>query len=236
MGSCRTTIFVVDDEESMRTSLKRLLGANGFDVRVFESGHHFLLEHDPTPPGCVLLDLALPGLNGLQVQDALRDAGSERPIIFLTGQGSVSSSVRALKRGAVDFISKPTDETELLAAIDAAVAADGLMRERRRLISYIEQRLKTLTPREREVLVRVVEGRLNKQIADEFGTQEPTIKVHRARVMRKMGARTLADLVHLAARVGIGESASCLPMITTKAERSSQPDVRSADRAHRAAE
>jgi FixJ family two-component response regulator len=229
MDTGRTIIFVVDDEESMRVSLKRLLSANGFEVRVFESGHHFLLEHDPTIPGCILLDLALPGLSGLQVQDALRDAGNDRPIIFLTGQADVPSSVRALKRGAVDFISKPTGEAELLAAIHAAVAADFMVRERRKLISHVEQRLQRLTRREREVLVRVVEGRLNKQIAGEFGTQERTIKVHRARVMRKMGARTLADLVHLAARVGIGDSTTSI-MSSMKVEACSHSSATTADR------
>lgn len=225
MDTLKATVFVVDDEESVRVSLRRLLMASGFDVRTFESGHHFLLEHDAERLGCVLLDLALPGLTGLQVQDALRDAGVERPIIFVTGQGDVPSSVRALKRGAVDFISKPIGETELLAAIRAAVALDGAARERRWLIAQIQERMELLTRREREVFVRVVEGRLNKQIAGEFGTQERTIKVHRARVMRKMGVRTLADLVHMASRVGIGEPANPAPEFVRKMEAARQADA-----------
>lgn len=222
METSEATIFVVDDEESVRVSLKRLLTATGYDVRTFESGHHFLLEHDGDVPGCLLLDLALPGLSGLQVQDALRDAGSERPIIFVTGQADVPSSVRALKRGAVDFISKPTDDAELLQAIHSAVVLDVAARERRQMIAQMQQRIARLTRREREVFVRVVEGRLNKQIAGEFGTQERTIKVHRARVMRKMGARTLAELVHLAARIGIGETASPVPEFVSRMEAARQ--------------
>jgi FixJ family two-component response regulator len=211
MDTSRATIFVVDDEELVRKSLLRLLTVHGFDVREFASGQQFLLEHDDSLPGCLLLDLALPGISGLQVQDKLRDSGVERPIVFVTGQGDVPSSVRALKRGAVDFISKPVEEAELLAAINTAVAVDRGARERRRLVKQVRERVALLTKREREVFERVVEGRLNKQIAGEFGTQERTIKVHRARVMRKMGARTLAELVHLASRVGIGEPSNSVP-------------------------
>ncbi len=218
METSTATVFVVDDDESVRVSLKRLLTASGYSVRTFESGHHFLLEHDADVAGCVLLDLALPGLSGLQVQDALRDAGSERPIIFVTGQGDVPSSVRALKRGAVDFISKPVGHADLLQAIHSAVVLDVTARERRRMIAQIQQRTARLTRREREVFVRVVEGRLNKQIAGEFGTQERTIKVHRARVMHKMGARTLAELVHMASRIGIGEPASPAPEFVSRME------------------
>lgn len=225
MDTAKATIFVVDDEECVRASLRRLLAASGFEVRTFESGHHFLLEHEAERPGCVLLDLALPGLSGLQVQDALRDGGIERPIIFLTGNADVHSSVRALKRGAVDFISKPIEDAQLLEVIRAAVALDGEARERRRLIAQIQERMDRLTRREREVFVRVVEGRLNKQIAGEFGTQERTIKVHRARVMRKMGARTLADLVHLAARLGIGEPTPPAPEFVRKMEAARQSDA-----------
>lgn len=206
METIRPVVFVVDDEGRVRSSLVRLLSAYDFDVRTFATGHQFLLEHDDKPHGCILLDLAMPDISGLQVQDRLRDAGIERPIIFLTGQADVSSSVRALKRGAVDFISKPFDESELLAAIRTAVARDAASREHRRLVALVEQRVSLLTPREREVFQRVIEGRLNKQIAGEFGTREGTIKLHRSRVMRKLGARTLVDLVHLASQVGIGET------------------------------
>lgn len=225
MDTAKATIFVVDDEESVRVSLKRLLSASGFNVFAFESGHHFLLEHDADLPGCVLLDLALPGLSGLQVQDALRDAGIDRPIIFLTGQGDVPSSVRALKRGAVDFIGKPIGDVDLLAALEAALVLDAAARERRKLVAQVQQGIDRLTRREREVFIRVVEGRLNKQIAGEFGTQERTIKVHRARVMRKMGARTLADLVHFASRVGIGEPGSPAPAFARRIEATRQTNA-----------
>lgn len=208
MDASAPTIFIVDDEERVRNALARLMKTYGYHTRCFASGREFLLEHDASLAGCALLDLELPEMNGLQIQEALRAAGVDRAVIFVTGRADVPSSVRALKRGAIDFVTKPIDETELLRAIREALAADALNRERRVLIQEVHERLATLTPREREVLVRVVEGKLNKQIAGEFGTQEFTIKVHRARVMRKMGARTLADLVHLAARVGIGESAA----------------------------
>lgn len=205
MQTGSTTVFVVDDEPLVRASLVRLLSSHDFNVRAFASGHQFLLEHDDSLPGCVLLDLAMPDISGLEVQGKMRDAGVERPIIFLTGQGDVPSSVRALKCGAADFISKPVEESELLSAIRAAVAFDCQARRHRQLAAHIQQRVSLLTPREREVLERVVEGRLNKQIAGEFGTQEGTIKLHRARVMRKLGAKTIVDLLHLASHVGIGE-------------------------------
>jgi FixJ family two-component response regulator len=218
MDACKATIFVVDDDAGVRRALARLLLANDFDVQAFESGHHFLLEHDPNIPGCILLDLELPGMSGLQVQDALRDAGIDRPIIFVTGHGDVPSSVRALKRGAVDFISKPIAEPELLAAISDALELERAAREKRALATQIQQRVRRLTPREGEVFLRVVKGRLNKQIAAELGTQERTIKVHRARVMRKMGARTLADLVLLASRIGPGEANARLTELTRKSQ------------------
>jgi FixJ family two-component response regulator len=217
MERSKATIFVVDDEESVRKAFNRLLTANDFNVKTFESGERFLQEHDATLPGCLLLDLSLPDVNGLQVQDALSTAGIDRPIIFVTGRADVPSSVRALKGGAVDFISKPIEEADLLRAIQTALALDHEVRQRRTAVEQVKQRMSRLTPREYQVFVRVVEGRLNKQIAGELGTQERTVKVHRARVMRKMGARTLADLIHLAARVQIGERTSAAVEFAKKA-------------------
>ncbi len=146
----------------------------------------------------------MPGLNGLELQEALTKMGSTIPIIFLTGHGTVPASVKAMKGGALDFLSKPVDEKDLLAAIHIAIEKDGLARQRCAEIDEIQARLKTLTPRELEVLTHVVSGQLNKQIAYDLGTVEKTIKVHRARVMEKMKANSVAELVHLCERVGIG--------------------------------
>ena len=154
-------------------------------------------------PGCVVLDLAMPGLNGLELQTALAASGCQRPIIFVSGHGDVPSSVRAMKAGAVDFLTKPVSEENLLAAIRRAIDRDRLMRQARAELQAIGERLNTLTPREREVLQHVVAGQLNKQIAADLGTVEKTVKVHRSRVMEKMGVRSLADLVRMAERIGV---------------------------------
>jgi FixJ family two-component response regulator len=199
------TVYVVDDEPDMLKALERLLGAAGFSVQTFSSPDQFLVQHDDTAPGCILLDLAMPGLNGLELQQALQAQGSTLPIVFLTGRGDIASSVRAMKLGAADFLTKPVDATELIAAVDAA-----LMRNRERRADLAERhllasRLAALTAREREVFALIVQGRLNKQIAAECGTVEKTIKFHRANLMRKLGVRTVADLVRLAERAGTGK-------------------------------
>ena len=172
-------------------------------VAAFDSPREFLERFDPSAPGCLVLDLAMPGLTGLELQKALAAKGRELPIVFLTGRGDIATSVRAMKLGAVDFLTKPVDDEDLLSAIRSALEKNRTSRTAREELARIEQRLALLTPREREVLERVVAGRLNKQIAAELGTVEKTVKVHRARVMRKMGARTVAELVRLAARAGI---------------------------------
>lgn len=192
------TIFLVDDDEAVLRALRRLLAAAGYEVVSYASPLQFLAEHDPAVPGCAVLDLSMPGIDGLGIQAAL-SAGSEmRPVIFLTGTGDISTSVRAMKAGAVDFLTKPVQANDLLAAIARAVALDREGREARSGAAEAAARLATLTPREREVLTLVVAGRLNKQIAHELGTSIKTIKVHRARVMAKMGVRTVADLVRAA--------------------------------------
>lgn len=202
------TVFLVDDDPSILRALTRLLRVGGHAVRAFRSPRDFLAQHDPAVPGCVVLDLAMPGLNGLDLQTALAASGCQRPIIFVSGHGDVPSSVRAMKAGAVDFLTKPVSEEILLAAIRRAIDRDRLMRQARAELQAIGERLYTLTPREREVLQHVVAGQLNKQIAADLGTVEKTVKVHRSRVMEKMGVRSLADLVRMAERFGIAATAA----------------------------
>ncbi len=197
------TVFLVDDDPSILRALTRLLRAGGHEVSAFRSPRDFLAQHDPAVPGCVVLDLAMPGLNGLELQTALAASGCQRPLIFVSGHGDVPSSVRAMKAGAIDFLTKPVSEEILLAAIERAIGRDRLMRQSRAELQAIGERLNRLTPREREVLQHVVAGQLNKQIAADLGTVEKTVKVHRSRVMEKMGVRSLADLVRMAERIGI---------------------------------
>jgi FixJ family two-component response regulator len=184
-------------------ALSRLLRTVGYHVRTFNSPEVFLEQHDPTVPGCAIFDVAMPGLDGLQLQSALTAGGIERPVIFITGKGDIPTSVRAMKAGAVDFLTKPVQEDELLSAIARAAAKEAEVRNVRAEIDTIEAKLAKLTPREREVLSHVIAGRLNKQIAGDLGTVEKTVKVHRGRMMEKLGVRTVADLVRLAERAGI---------------------------------
>ena len=197
------TVFLVDDDPSILRALTRLLRAGGYQVSAFRSPRDFLAQHDAAVPGCVVLDLAMPGLNGLELQTALAAAGCQRPIVFISGHGDIPSSVRAMKAGAVDFLTKPVSEENLLAAIQRAIERDRLMRQVSAELQAIAERLNRLTPREREVLHHVVAGQLNKQIAADLGTVEKTVKVHRSRVMEKMGVRSLADLVRMAERIGL---------------------------------
>ena len=197
------TVFLVDDDPSVLRALTRLLRAGGYQVSAFRSPRDFLAQHDAAVPGCVVLDLAMPGLNGLELQTALAAAGCQRPIVFISGHGDVPSSVRAMKAGAVDFLTKPVSEENLVAAIQRGIDRDRQMRQARAELQAIGERLSRLTPREREVFQHVVAGQLNKQIAADLGTVEKTVKVHRSRVMEKMGVRSLADLVRMAERIGL---------------------------------
>ena len=203
MSDTAATVFLVDDDEAVLRALRRLLGAAGYAVRTFASSVQFLAEHDPAAPGCAVLDLSMPGMDGLGIQAALSADSGMRPVIFLTGTGDIPTSVRAMKAGAVDFLTKPVQASDLLAAISRAVALDREARQARSGAAGVAARIASLTPREREVLTLVVAGRLNKQIAHELGTSIKTIKVHRARVMTKMGVRTVADLVR-AAELAVG--------------------------------
>jgi len=197
------TVFLVDDDPGVLKALSRLLRTRGYEVRPFTSPREFLAQHDAAVPGCAVLDVAMPGLDGLALQQALTCGGSHRPVIFITGKGDIPTSVRAMRAGAVDFLTKPVSDRDLLGAIVRAEAQDAEARRSRAELASIEARMTTLTPREREVLTHVVAGRLNKQIAGDLGTVEKTIKVHRSRMMEKLGVRTVADLVRLAEKAGI---------------------------------
>jgi FixJ family two-component response regulator len=195
MNNAQTSVTVVDDDVLVLRSLDRLLQSAGFDVRTFSSASDFLQQRTTSDAGCIVMDLSMPGFSGLDLQHALSDAADERPVIFISGHGSVPSSVEAMKNGAVDFLTKPLDQEKFLAAVRAALQRYAAGHERHAQQAAVSARLTTLTPRESEVLARVVEGRLNKQIAAELGTAEKTIKVHRARMMRKMEVDSLAELV-----------------------------------------
>jgi FixJ family two-component response regulator len=197
------TVFLVDDDAGVLRALARLLRANGYEVRSFTSAQEFLENHDPGLPGCAVFDVSMPGLDGLALQEVLSGEEAPRPIIFITGRGDIPTSVRAMKAGAMDFLTKPVNGTDLLEAIARAEQEDAKTRLARVEVASIGARIATLTPREREVLTHVIAGRLNKQIAGDLGTVEKTIKVHRGRMMEKLGVRTVADLVRLAEKAGI---------------------------------
>jgi FixJ family two-component response regulator len=194
------TVFVVDDYAPVRNSISRLLRAAGFVVAAFASAQDFLAQYDPQILGCLVLDLAMPALNGLELQEILAKEGSLLPIIFLTGEGDIPKCAQAMKRGATDFLTKPVNDGDLFAAVRAAIEKHRALRRKQAELSEIRARLATLTPREREVLEYVVAGKLNKQIAGDLGTVEQTVKVHRARVMEKMKVQSLAELVRLMER------------------------------------
>jgi len=191
----KACVSVIDDDALVLRSLDRLLQSRGFEVHTYSSPQAFLEQHDTGTPGCIVMDLSMPGLSGLELQQALARAADRRPVVFISGRSSVEASVRAMKAGAVDFLTKPFDEADLVAAVRAAVEKDRASREGLAERAAINLRLSTLTPRERDVLGRVVAGKLNKQIAAELGTAEKTVKVHRARMMRKMQFDSLAELV-----------------------------------------
>lgn len=203
MNNVTTTVFIVDDDPDARRALGRLLSAAHHETRTFASGAEFLARHDPEVEGCVVLDLVMPDIGGLQVQRSLIDSGCQRPIVFISAYGSVETTVRAMRAGAVTFLTKPVERRALLAAVEEAVSLDAERRRAGSLRDCVQHRLATLTPRERQVFSHVIAGRMNKQIAGDLGTVVKTIKVHRARVMHKMGARSLAHLVRLAAAAGI---------------------------------
>ncbi len=194
-------IHIVDDDDSLRTALERLLGAAGFDVRGYASTGEFLLHPPPDRPGCVLLDLRLPGPSGLDLQEALDHHDIHLPVVFLTGHGDVASSVRAMKAGAVDFLTKPVDRAALFEAIERALQLDARTRADHDHAEELRERFATLTPREREVFEGITAGKLNKQIAGELGIAERTVKLYRAQLMAKLGVASAAEIGSLAERL-----------------------------------
>jgi FixJ family two-component response regulator len=206
MRESAPTVYVVDDDPDVLKAIERLLESTGLSVSTFSSPHQFLESYDRNAPGCLVLDLALPGLSGLELQQLLEQQASQLPIVFLTGHGDIATSVQAMKHGAADFLTKPVDDTALIAAIHEGLARDQALRRARLEQERVAKCLGTLTERERQVLELIVAGRLNKQIAAELGTAEKTIKFHRGNLMRKMDVRVVADLVRLAERAGIGST------------------------------
>jgi len=195
------TVFVVDDDPDVVTGLSRLLGVQGYRVRAYRSGNAFLNEHDPSVVGCVLIDFRLPDLSGLEVQAHLLRAAYRRPVVFLSGTADVPTSVQAMKDGAIDFLVKPISADQLFPAIARAIARDIEQRRASADRAAFEAMLQTLTPREREVLPHLVTGRINKQIAGDFGVTEKTIKAHRAHIKAKLQARSVADLVRFMSKL-----------------------------------
>src|SRR6266436_2665993 len=203
MPTPKAAVFVVDDDASVREALRSLLRSAGFGVETFASAQAFLAHPPSDLPGCLVLDVRLPGLSGLDLQQRMAELNIEMPIVFITGHGDVPTSVRAMKAGAVEFLTKPFGERDLLDAIRQAIDRDQAARRQHAELSDLRRRHGSLTPREREVLERVVAGLLNKQIAAELGTSEITIKVHRGQVMQKMQADSLASLVRMSDKLGI---------------------------------
>lgn len=199
-------VYVVDDDPSVRKALERLLRSAGHETKAFASALEFLEFAHPDAPGCLILDIKMPKVSGLELQDRLAEKGISLPIIFITGHGTVPASVRAFRAGAMDFLQKPFEDKELLDAVSRGIGKHRRARQEQNETKELRAKLDTLTPREREVFKLVVSGMLNKQIAFDLGTTEKTIKVHRGRVMEKMGAQSLADLVRFAEKLGVRSS------------------------------
>jgi FixJ family two-component response regulator len=197
------TVFVVDDDPSIRRAIKRLVESVGLRVELFASASEFVSSNHPEVASCLVLDIRLPGISGLDFQRQLVEANVHLPIVFITGHGDIPMSVRAMKAGAVEFLTKPFRDQDLLDAIQAGLERDRARREQQAETAVLRERLESLTPSEREVLPLVVSGLLNKQVAAEMGTTEATVKVHRSQLMRKMGADSLPDLVRIAEKIGI---------------------------------
>ena len=203
MNPIEATVYVVDDDPSVRAGLSRLLQSMGLTVKTFASAREFLEQAVSEEPGCLIVDLRMPAMSGLELQEQLMTRNLNLPVIFLTGYGTVPASVRAMKRGAVDFLEKPVDDQVLLDAIYQALEKDRGNRHKQAEAKAIQDRLTSLTPREYEVLTLIITGMINKQAASELGTTEKTIKVHRARIMEKMHCESLAQLVRIAEKVGV---------------------------------
>jgi FixJ family two-component response regulator len=204
MNEPKASVYVIDDDMSVRAAVKRLIESTGLHVHAFATATEFLRFQRPDVPGCLILDVCLPGLNGLDLQRELSAGGLHLPVIFLTGHGDIPMTVQAMKAGAVEFLTKPFRNQDLLQAVAQAVEQDRQARQQRAELAQLRERYLRLTAREREVLELVVSGLLNKQIARELGTSEVTVKVHRSQMMQKMETGSLVDLVRMAEKLAIG--------------------------------
>ena len=203
MTAAPPTVHIVDDDAPFRTAIRRVLEASGYRVALFDSAEQLLAELAAGEPGCILLDVRMPGLSGPQLQERLAALGNRLPIVFLTGHGDIPMSVQAIKAGAEDFLTKPVAREKLVASVERALARDAQQRAHDGELEALRLRVSRLTPRESEVFALVVRGKLNKQIAGELGTAERTVKAHRQKVMEKCEARSLAELVRMAERLGM---------------------------------
>jgi FixJ family two-component response regulator len=218
------TIFLVDDDASVLRALSRVLRDEGWRVETYESAEVFLARRDPSTDGCLVLDVTMPGLDGLELQGRLAAAGESLPIVFVTGHGDIPMSVRAIKAGATDFLTKPVQAQVLVAAVRTAIDHHAAVRRTLAETAELRRRLASLTSREREVLAALAAGRLNKQIAADLGVVEQTVKFHRARIMERMQAKTIAELMHIAGRLGIGAAmAPTYPTAANSAQNSRKP-------------
>jgi FixJ family two-component response regulator len=206
MNGPNPTIFVIDDDASMRRALSFLLESAGYKVETHSSAEEFLRREHYDGVGCIILDVRMPGLSGMDLQEKLIRYDYRMPIIFLTGHGELSMGVQAMKKGAIDFLTKPCDDEQLLGAVQSAIAKDMQARGNYKKKQEIRRRIELLTPRENEILRYVIGGMLNKQIAAKLGIAEPTVKIHRGRIMQKLCAESVADLIHLAGKAGVEPS------------------------------